>query len=306
MGTPEFAVPSLQILHREGYPILAVFTAPDKPRGRGRKVTSTAVGEYAVQNHLPLHRPESPGDSGLLTLLKALKPDLLVVVAFRILPPEVFTIPRVASFNLHASMLPRYRGAAPISRALMNGETSTGVTTFVLAEKVDTGRIILQRQVPIERGDDAGSLHDRLSSVGGDVVLETVRLLETGKAMPRPQDDSLATPAPKIRREDCVIDWTRSALAIHNQIRGLSPSPGAFTIHKGKVLKIFRSSPSTTTSPASPGTISVAKDTLSVCAGDFLLEVEEVQQEGKKRMKMDEFLRGYEIRDGERLTGDQE
>jgi methionyl-tRNA formyltransferase len=301
MGTPEFAVPSLRILHRAEYPILAVVTAADKPRGRGRKVSSTAVGEYARQNGLNLLSPVSLHDSVFLDSLRSFKPDLLVVVAFRILPPEVFRVPGIASFNLHASLLPRYRGAAPINRALMNGETSTGVTTFILAEKVDTGKIVLQTEVAIDPGDDAGSLHDRLSIVGSEAVLETVRQLESGSTMPRPQDDSLATPAPKITKDDCVIDWSKPATVVHNQIRGLSPAPSAFTMHKEKVLKIFRSGLTSTVSAGPMGTVTVGKEFLRVNTGDVQLAIEELQQEGKRRMRIDEFLRGYEINMGDKL-----
>jgi len=301
MGTPEFAVPSLQILHHEHYPILAVVTAAEKPRGRGQRLSSTAVGEFASKNGLPLLQPESLLDPDFVDQLRKLRPDILVVVAFRILPPEVFSIPRIASFNLHASLLPAYRGAAPINRAIMNGETMTGLTTFVLADKVDTGGIILQQSFPINPNDNAGSLHDRLAVEGSTMVLETVRLLETGDATPSPQNDSLSTPAPKIRKEDCRIDWTRPALSIHNQIRGLSPYPAAFTTHNGKVLKIYKCVPTRIASAGSPGTATVGREFLRVASGDFLLSIEELQLEGRRRMMVDEFLRGYGIRDGERV-----
>ena len=301
MGTPEFAVPSLQILHHARYPILAVVTAAEKPRGRGRKVSSTAVGEFASKNSLPLLQPDSLRDPDFIDQLRKLKPDILVVVAFRILPLEVFGIPRIASFNLHASSLPAYRGAAPINRAIMNGESMTGLTTFVLADEVDTGGILLQQSFPIHPNENAGSLHDRLAVEGSKMVLDTVRLLEAGKAKPVPQDDSLATPAPKIRKEDCRIDWTRLAPSIHNQIRGLSPHPGSFTTHNGKGLKIYKSTPTQIRSAGSPGTLTVGREFLRVASGNFLLSIEELQQEGKRRMMVDEFLRGYEMTDGEKF-----
>ncbi len=301
MGTPEFAVPSLQVLLREQYPVLAVVTAAEKPRGRGRLVSSTAVSECAAKHGLPLLQPESLRSPEFITRLRDLQPDILIVVAFRILPPEVFRIPRIASFNLHASMLPAYRGAAPINRAIMNGETVTGLTTFVLADKVDTGGIILQQSIPINQDDNAGSLHDRLSVEGSRMVLATVRLLEAGKAKPVPQNDSLATPAPKIRKEDCRIDWNRPAIAIHNQIRGLSPHPAAFTVHRGKILKIYKSTPTMVASAGTPGTIYAGKDFLQIATADFLLSIEEIQLEGKRRMGMSEFLRGYEIGNGEEI-----
>jgi len=199
-------------------------------------------------------------------------------------------------------LLPAYRGAAPINRAIMNGETMTGLTTFVLADKVDTGGIIMQQSIPIDPNDDAGSLHDRLSVEGSRMVLETVRRLETGKATFLPQNDTLATPAPKIRKEDCHIDWNRSAASVHNQIRGLSPYPGAFTLHNERVLKIFKSSVTGSKSTFSPGTVVAEKDSLHVATADMLLSLDELQLEGKKRMTTAEFLRGYMVMTGGRFT----
>ncbi|HMK38390.1 MAG TPA: methionyl-tRNA formyltransferase, partial [Bacteroidota bacterium] len=207
MGTAPFAVPSLVRLAGGGYTICATVTGPDKPRGRGREKSPTAVKETASRRGIPILQPERLKDPDFAGAIRSLEPDLIVVVAFRILPPEVFTIPRLGSINLHASLLPRYRGAAPINRSIMNGDSETGVTTFFLEELVDTGNILLQARTPIFPDDDAGTLHDRLADVGAEIVLHTVRLIEQGKAVPRPQDPALASPAPKIFKEDCRIDW---------------------------------------------------------------------------------------------------
>jgi methionyl-tRNA formyltransferase len=284
MGTPEFAVPSLDILIRNGYPISAVVTAPDKPRGRGQHLLPTPIKELALKNNLQILQPESIQD---------LEPDLIVVVAFRIIPKEVFLLPRFGSFNLHASLLPKYRGAAPINWAIINGEKQTGVTSFFLQEKVDTGNLILQARTPIKPEDDAGTLHDRLAEIGAEIVLHTVRLIEQGKAIPKPQDDALASPAPKLFKANCKINWNQPALVIQSRIRGLSPYPAAFTTHDDKVIKIYRTRISESQSSLKPGTGLVEGTHLSVATEDLMLEILELQQEGRKRMTSEEFLRGY-------------
>lgn len=301
MGTPDFAVPSLEILIKNNYPIEAVVTAPDKPRGRGRDVRPTPIKKIAVQHHLPVLQPQSMKDPGFVRHIASLKPDLIVVVAFRILPKEVFTIPRLGSINLHASLLPKYRGAAPINWAIINGETETGVTTFFLKEKVDTGNMLLQARTPILPEDDAGTLHDRLAAIGAEVLLHTIRLIEQGKAVPRAQEESQASPAPKIFKEDCRIDWNNPAVSIYNRVRGLSPHPAAFTMHNGKVIKLFRTRVLDEPARSEPGTVHVTKQHLLVCAADKLLQIEELQQEGRKRMGVVEFLRGYRISSGEKF-----
>ena len=208
MGTPGFAVPSLNILFANGYTVVGVVTVADKPVGRGQHVTLSPVKAAAQDHHVQtILQPESLGDPVFIEQLKSLNPDLFVVVAFRILPPAVFGIPRFGAFNLHASLLPKYRGAAPINWAIINGEKETGVTTFFLQEKVDTGNIILQARMPIRPDQTAGEVHDLLAEIGAEIVLHTVRLIETGKAVPKPQADSGATPAPKLFRDDCRIDW---------------------------------------------------------------------------------------------------
>jgi len=294
-------VPSLEILIANGYNIPAVVTAPDKPRGRGQGQLPTAVKKVAAQHHLPLLQPESLRDSAFIDQLKTHNADLIAVVAFRILPREVFSLARLGSFNLHASLLPRYRGAAPINWAIINGEKETGVTTFFLREQVDTGNIILQARVPILPNDDAGSLHDKLAEVGAEIVLHTVRLIEQGKAHARPQDESLASPAPKIFKDDCRIDWNNPAVRIHNRIRSLSPYPAAFTTHNGRLLKIYRSEVTQIPSNRPPGEVVAVDSALMVATDDTNLSIVELQQEGKKRMGVPEFLRGYRITTGEKL-----
>ncbi|MEW6511769.1 MAG: methionyl-tRNA formyltransferase [Bacteroidota bacterium] len=299
MGTAEFAIPTLNILLENGYSVPVVVTSPDKPKGRGQELLPTPVKQRALEAGLTVLQPENLRDPSFADSIRSCSPDLIVVVAFRILPKEVFTIPRLGSMNLHASLLPKYRGAAPINRAIMNGEKETGVTTFLLDEKVDTGKILLQARAPIFDSDDAGTVHDKLAEIGAQIVLHSVRLIEQGKAVPRPQDDTLATPAPKIFKEDCRIDWNRPAEAVRNQIRGLSPSPAAFTTHEVKVIKIFRAS--VVEGKLSPGAVQAGKDFLHVGTGDKLISIEELQQEGKRRMTIAEFLRGYRLADGERL-----
>lgn len=301
MGTPEFAVPSLKILIDNGYPIPAVVTAPDKPRGRGQELSPTPIKQLSLQHNISVLEPESLKDPVLVRHLGNVSPDLVVVVAFRILPREIFTIPRLGSFNLHASLLPKYRGAAPINWAIINGETETGVTTFFLQEKVDTGNVLLQARVPISDDDDAGTIHDKLADIGAEIVLHTVRLIEQGKAVPRSQDESLASPAPKIFKEDCRIHWDQPAVRIHNLIRGLSPYPAAFAMHNGKLLKIFKSRLTGLGSTGVPGTASVTPTSLRISTADAMLELVDLQQEGRRKMGVEEFLRGYRIMDGDTL-----
>ena len=224
--------------------------------------------------------------------MKSLQPDLFVVVAFRILPKEVFEIPKYGSFNLHGSYLPKYRGAAPIQWALLNGETETGLTTFKLAEKVDTGNIYLQEKVDILPDDNFGTLHDRMSELGAKLVLETVNLIDNGNYELKKQDDSLASPAPKITKEICEIDWKKSAVEIHNLVRGLSPHPAAFFIYSEKVIKIYRTEDVERTD-LKPFQIEQTKSELVIGCGKNAIRILELQQEGRKRMSTEEFLRGF-------------
>ena len=298
MGTPEFAIPSLNILLDNHYDVAAVVTVPDKPAGRGQHLTLSPVKTFAIQHGLDVLQPERLKDPIFVTAINDLKPNIIVVVAFRILPPEIFTIPLVGAFNLHASLLPKYRGAAPINWAIMNGEKETGVTTFLLQEKVDTGSIILQARIPIGNDDTAGDIHDKLAEVGAEIVLHTVRLLESGKASPKSQDNMQATPAPKIFKDDCRINWNRSATEVHNFVRGLSPYPGACTFYGEAMLKIYRSHVLPEVAKCSPGEILQSDDRLLVGAKQGGIEILELQQEGKKRLSAGEFLRGYRMDKG--------
>lgn len=301
MGTPEFAVSSLEILLSTHHEISAVVTVPDKPQGRGLKVSESAVKKAAMKHNLHILQPEKLKDENFVNQVKALNPDLIVVVAFRILPKEVFTIPHFGSFNLHASLLPKFRGAAPINWALINGEKETGVTAFFLKEKVDTGNIIIQEKCEIEKDDDAGSLHDKLSELGAKTVLSTVNLIEmtNGNVPVYQQDESLCSSAPKLTKEFCRINWNNNATTIHNFIRGLSPYPTAYSYLEGKMYKIFKSqiieneiklnpSPHIT-----PGKIQILEDKLLVECKDGFLEILSLQMEGKKRLNSKEFLNGF-------------
>jgi len=302
MGTPEFAVPSLKILLDNQYPLVGVVTAPDKPAGRGQQLSTSPIKDFTLEKHLLILQPEKLKEEHFIKQLRSLEPDIFVVVAFRILPPEVFTIPKYGSFNLHASLLPKYRGAAPINWAIINGEKETGVSTFFLRETVDTGNIILQARVPISDNETAGELHDRLADIGAEIVLHTVRLIETGKANPRMQDDSLVSAAPKIFKEHCKIDWSKSARDVHNFIRGLSPKPCAYTFHSDTILKIYRTKTSRDYHSGSPGEIVQADKQLIVLTGNGAIEVLEIQQEGKKKLTAEEFLRGYRLQVGEKFV----
>lgn len=293
MGTPDFSIPSLKTLIESKHNVLAVVTAPDKQRGRGRKVSYTPVKEFAINNNLPVLQPERlKNNSSFVDELKQIDADLYVVVAFRILPSHVFEIPKYGSFNLHASYLPKYRGAAPIQWALINGETETGLTTFKLAEKVDTGNIYLHMKIEIKPDDNLETLHDKLSAEGAKIVLDTVNLIESGDYVLLEQDNSLATPAPKITKEVAKIDWNKPAYQVHNLIRGLSPIPGAFFEFEGKLIKIYKTE-LVEREDLKPLEFNQTKNELIVGCGKKALRILELQQEGKKRMDIEEFLRGF-------------
>lgn len=299
MGTPDFAVPSLLALIGSRHRVVAVVTAPDEARGRGQHVSPTPVKSAALAAGIPVLQPRALRDARFVDDLRAFDADLFVVVAFRILPAEVFTLPRHGSFNLHASLLPKYRGAAPINWALINGDAESGVSTFFLKERVDTGTVILQERIPVPAEMTAGELHDALMELGAAVVLRTVDAIDAGTVELRDQDDSLATPAPKIFRETCAIDWTPGAAAVHNFIRGLSPHPGAWTLLDGRVLKIYRTLISDSCGAGcEPGTVRVTASSLSVATRDAWLEILELKPEGKRAMTAAEFLRGHSIENG--------
>ncbi len=297
MGTPLFAVPSLIKCH-EQHIVAGVVTVPDRPRGRGLKNLPSPVKETAVGLHLPVSQPESLLDPHFLMQLKEWNASLFVVVGFRILPPDVFTLPKFGTVNLHASLLPKYRGAAPIQWAIMNGETETGVTTFFIQQKVDLGDILLQRSVAIGNAETCGELTGRLAEIGSTLLMETVDLIAEGRAVPQKQT-GIPSVAPKIQPGHCIIEWNRSAVAIVNQIRGLSPEPGANTTWEGRKLKITKAAISDAPSEEKrPGTAVKLSDGITVSASGGSVILREVQLEGKKKMPVQDFLRGNPIREG--------
>jgi methionyl-tRNA formyltransferase len=314
MGTPEFAVASLDALVQAGCNVISVITAPDKPAGRGMKLTESAVKKYAVEKQLPVLQPVKLKDPAFLETLKSLQADLQIVVAFRMLPEVVWNMPPMGTINLHGSLLPQYRGAAPINWAVINGEKETGVTTFKLQHEIDTGDILLQDRFPIGDDETAGEVHDRMKNIGAQLLVKTVEGLANGSLQEIPQQSignkQLATGnenpvtgnrqpeqfkhAPKIFTETCKIDWNQPIAAIHNLIRGLSPYPAAFTYLNDKSLKIYKAKKEAHTSPKSPGSIETDNKTYLKFAGaDGYIHITELQLEGKKKMTVEEFLRGF-------------
>lgn len=294
MGTPEFAVPSLEILLQHGYEIPAVVTAADKPGGRSG-IQESAVKKFAAAHGLRVLQPEKLKNPDFLEALRALRADLQVVVAFRMLPEVVWNMPPLGTLNLHGSLLPKYRGAAPINWAIINGETETGVTTFLLRHEIDTGDILFQEKLPIGENDTAGEVHDRMMLLGAQVVLRTVQAIERGAARPMPQSDAEATHAPKIFTETCRIDFAQPTARVHNFIRGLSPYPGAWTTLDGKTLKILRALKAASGGDTLPPGqfVSDGKNFLKVSTLDGYIEVVELQMEGKRKMDAKNFLNGY-------------
>ncbi len=293
-GTPDFAVAVLKKIYNSENQILAVVTVSDKPKGRGRKLSFSPIKEFAVEKKIPVLQPENLKEEKFLTTLRSFKADVFVVVAFKILPFAVYSIPPKGSFNLHASLLPKYRGAAPIHWALIKGEKETGVTTFFLEKKVDTGNIILQKKIAIDENDNLGTLYEKLSALGAEATLETLEIIRRGNFQPLPQDNALATPAPKITKEICKIDWNKPADEINNLIRGLSPSPGAFFERGGKIYKVFKAK-TVKEGKLGIGEIKQTKKEVFVGCLDSILQILEIQPEGRKRMTTEEFLRGYSL-----------
>jgi methionyl-tRNA formyltransferase len=304
MGTPDFGIPSLEKLINSKHEVVGVVTAPDKPKGRGLRLSESPVKKFSKEHNLRVLTPENLKSDDFFYALKELTPDLSVVVAFRILPERIFSLPKSGTINLHASLLPKYRGAAPINWALINGETKTGLTTFFIQKKVDTGDLILQKEIDILPEENFGELHDRMANLGAALLLQTLDLIETGEAKPTKQDHAQATPAPKITREHCQIDWSKEAIQIKNQIRGLSPAPAAFTLYKGKILKIhqakvigeilFSNGFGEVVEPDS-------KEKIWVKTQKGILDILELQPEGKRKMLAEEFVRGYRIKVSENL-----
>ena len=301
LGTPDFAVPSLQILLENGYDVVAVVTAPDKPGGR-HGLLESAVKKFAVARGLRVLQPEKLKNPAFLEELRALRADLQVVVAFRMLPEAVWNMPPLGTLNLHGSLLPKYRGAAPINWAVINGETETGLTTFRLRHEIDTGDVLDQVRLPIGPNETAGELHDRMMLAGADLVLRTVQALENGTARPMPQSDAAATHAPKIFTETCRISFDRPAAEVHNFVRGLSPHPGAWTELDGKNLKLLRTEllaeaqmPTGGERPTPGSFFSDGKNWLRVACADGAVQVLDLQMEGKRRMTVRDFLKGYRM-----------
>ena len=298
-GTPEFAVPSLDRLVADGHDIAAVVTMPDKIAGRGHKLIQSDVKKYAVEHGLKVMQPEKLKNPEFLSELQSQQADLFVVIAFRMLPEAVWAMPAKGTFNLHAALLPKYRGAAPINRAIMNGETETGVTTFFLNHDIDTGSIIDRQRIDILPEDNVGTVYDRLMVLGADMVSKTVRDIENGCVKPLPQPEGEFIPAPKIFKEDMAIDWNRPAVQIHNQVRGLSPYPAAFSAlellnHAPMDVKIYTTALTDEPSTGSePGDVRIEKKRLLVATSDRWLEIVELQPAGKKRMAASAFLLGY-------------
>jgi methionyl-tRNA formyltransferase len=295
MGTPEFAVPSLDLLYKAGYNIVGVITAPDKPAGRGMKLSESEVKKYAVKNNLKILQPDKLKHPDFIEELRQLKADLQVVVAFRMLPEMVWKMPPLGTINLHASLLPQYRGAAPINWAIINGEKETGVTTFKLQQEIDTGNILLQEKIKINDNETAGTLHDKMKSIGAELLLKTVQQLQNGTLQEHAQSySSMLRLAPKIFSEDCKINWDQNVEDIFNFIRGLSPYPAAFTFLQGKKLKIFSAEKQQHIGLGSPGDyVTNNKSYLKFAAKDGYISIKELQSEGKKRMNVVDFLRGW-------------
>jgi methionyl-tRNA formyltransferase len=301
MGTPRFAVPSLDILIQNGYPVKAVVTAVDKPSGRGLKIRESDVKRAAIASGIPVLQPPNLKDEGFERKLRELSADLYIVVAFRMLPENVWSIPPMGTVNLHASLLPSYRGAAPVNHAIINGEKVSGVTTFLIEKDIDTGKILLQEKVQITETDTAGTLHDRLMFIGSGLVLRTVEAITQGEVEPISQDQ-IQVPgdlplAPKISKTDCRINWTEPVGKIYDFVRGLNPYPAAWTIlhssDRSVKLKIFEVEKIEGTRYASPGRVVVIKNDLVIGAGDGSVVVRKIQAEGKKLMSGSEFVKGF-------------
>jgi methionyl-tRNA formyltransferase len=301
MGTPDFAVASLDALVQAGFTVVGVVTAPDKPAGRGMKMSSSAVKQYAVEKGLPVLQPEKLKDPQFLEQLRGLQADLQVVVAFRMLPEIVWNMPPMGTVNLHGSLLPQYRGAAPIHWAVINGEKQTGVTTFQLKHEIDTGNILLQKSFPIGDDETTGEVHDRMKMIGAGLLVETVKGLAEGTLKNREQSSlinqtSALKHAPKLYTETSQVNWNQPVQTIHNLIRGLSPFPGALTTLDGKIMKIYRSRIEFRQHNHIPGNVfSDGKTYLKFAGSDGYIHILDLQLEGKKRMLVEDFLRGYRI-----------
>ncbi|MGM9479404.1 methionyl-tRNA formyltransferase [Pedobacter sp. GSP4] len=297
MGTPDFAVASLDALVQANFDVVAVVTAPDKPAGRGQKINESAVKKYALEKQIPILQPEKLKNPEFIEELRSYQADLQVVVAFRMLPEVVWNMPPKGTINLHGSLLPQYRGAAPINHAIINGEKESGVTTFFLTHEIDTGNIILSDSVAIADDETAGELHDKLMHVGANLLVKTLKAIEDNNIseQPQPQSEDLKH-APKIFKEDCKIDWTKPAQNVHNLIRGLSPYPTAFTMLNDKTLKVFKAEiEDKEPGIAAGGFLTDGKTYLKFATKDGFIKLLDIQYEGKKRMLIEDFLRGMRL-----------
>lgn len=305
MGTPDFAVASLKALVEAGYNVVGVITAPDRPAGRGRKLNESAVKKYALSKSLHIMQPTNLKNTEFLNELDALSIDLQIVVAFRMLPVQVWSKPELGTFNLHASLLPDYRGAAPINWAIINGETKTGVSTFYINEDIDTGSILKQETVSIGVADSAGDLHDRLMDIGSKLVLDTVKMIQSGKAKPVAQEARMFNDAPKLNKENCRIIWSLPKLQIYNHIRGLSPYPGSWTIldNQGEQveLKIYRTEMLEEEHELEAGTIVKSKKNLKVAVQGGFIDILELKMAGKRKMDAVSLINGYEFNPDSKL-----
>ncbi|MBC8214349.1 MAG: methionyl-tRNA formyltransferase [Candidatus Marinimicrobia bacterium] len=304
MGTSDFAIPSLEALDKSKHQVVAVVTVPDKRAGRGRKLTPSHINNSAMNFEYPIFQPEDLSNPTFIENIKDCYADLFVVVAFRILPKILFSIPKYGSINMHPSLLPQYRGAAPIQRAIMNGETKTGITTFQISKKVDAGNILLQKEYPISINDTTGNLWKRFSVEGAKMIVETLDRIEAKEISEIIQITNTSLKAPKIQKEDCQIDWKDNATVIHNKIRALDPKPGAYTLLNGNKVKLFQSISLTNNNfkeelQLKPGEIKCYNEHLLIGTGDGIVKIEEIQFEGKRRLTLREFLLGYSKIGGE-------
>jgi methionyl-tRNA formyltransferase len=300
MGTPEFALPTLKTLHHSSHSILAVITQPDKPKGRGQKLLVSPIKQYALDSDLPILQPKTVNDPEFIESLKLNRPDAIIVVAFgQILSETFLKIPKQFCINLHSSLLPKYRGAAPIHRAILNGDTKSGVTTMIMDKGMDTGDILLMQETPIHETDTAQTLHDTLSEIGGDLVLETLKRLEENTLLPVPQDHSQATYAAKLKKEEGLVHWEKSATTLSNQVRGLTPWPGTYTLLNKKRLRVLKVQVGEGSPDDTPGKVARVTDVgIEVGTGQGRLIITELQPEGKKSMSTKSFLAGHKIERG--------
>lgn len=305
MGTPEFAVPSLKKLVEFGHNVMLAITQPDKPKGRGKKLSFPPVKEFAIKHGIEVYQPlKLKNNEEVFEKIRRLNPELIVVAAYgKILPEEILKIPKFGCINVHASLLPKYRGAAPINWAVINGEKETGITIMYMEKGLDTGDILLQKSIPILEEDNAETIHDKLAILGGDVLIDAINMMCNGTLMSVKQDDSKATYAPMLEKSMGLINWEKDAIEIRNLIRGLRPWPGAYTYYNGSMLKIWSADVYHCFGDEKPGTIIESDDTLIIKCGKEALKVIEIQGEGTRKMNVEDYLRGHLIKKGDQLEG---